>query len=68
MQFLKQILQTYVDKEIKQIHPNMNDAEVLQDVKKYNLSSSIDPRWHEFQPQDLLAMIERFRMPIIFLL
>ena len=47
----------------------MNDAKVLQHVTKYNLPSSIEgsPRWHKFQLQDLLAMVEKFGMPDFFL-
>ena len=42
LQFLKEILQTCMDRQIKQTkqaHLNMNDAEVLQHVTKYNLFS-----------------------------
>ena len=50
VQLLKKNSQTCLDKEIKQTkqaHPNMNDAEVLQHVTKYNLPSSIkgSSRW-----------------------
>ena len=72
VQFLNFFLQTCLDREIKQTkhtHPNMNEAEVLQHVTKYNLSSSIEraPRWYKSQQQDLLAMVEKFRMPNFFL-
>ena len=72
VQLLKEISQTCLDREIKQTkqtHPNMNDAEVLQHVTKYNLPSSIEgsPRWHKFQLQDLLAMVEKFGMLDFFL-
>jgi hypothetical protein len=61
VQLLKEVSQTCLDKEIKQTkqaHPNMNDAEVLQHVTKYNLPSSIEgsPRWHKSQLQDLLSI------------
>ena len=54
VQFLKEISHTYLDtemKQTKQAHPNMNDAEVLQYVTKYNLRSSIEGslRWHKSQ-------------------
>ena len=46
----------------------MNDVEVLQYVIKYNLPSFIEgsPRWHKFQLQNLLAMVEKFGMPDFF--
>ena len=45
VQLLKEILQACLDKETKQTKQtdlNMNNAEVLQHVTKYNLPSSIE--------------------------
>ena len=53
----------------KTAHPNMNDAELLQHVAKYNLPLSIEksPRWPKSQLQDLLAMVKKFGMPDFFI-
>ena len=47
----------------------MNEAEVLQHATKYSLPSSIEgtPCWHKSQLKDLLAMVDKFGMPDLFL-
>ena len=45
VQFLKEVSQQCLENDIKQtqhIHPHMNEAEILQDVTKYSLPSSIE--------------------------
>ena len=73
VQFLKEVSQQCLEKDIKQTqhaHPHMNEAEVLQHVTKYSLPSSIEgtPRWHKSQLKDLLAMVDKFGMSNMFLI
>ena len=72
VQFLKEVAQQCLEKDIKQTQhadPHMNEAEVLQHVIKYSLPSSIEgtPRWHKSQLKDILAIVDKFGMPNLFL-
>ena len=72
VQFLKEVFQQCLEKDIKQTqhaHSHMNEAEVLQHVTKYSLPPYIEgtPRWHKSQLKDLLTMVDKFGMHDMFL-
>jgi ATP-dependent DNA helicase PIF1 len=72
IQLIKQTSNICLEKDVKKwkkYYPQVNDAQILQHIVKYKLSSSIQgfPWWHQSWLQDLLTMVQEFGVPHFFL-
>jgi hypothetical protein len=63
-----EIIKSFLVLENTKKNPHMIDAQVLKHIVKYKLPSSIQGslRWHKFQLQDLLTMVEKLECCISF--
>ncbi len=67
IQLIKQTSHTCLKRDIKITkinYPHMTDEQILQHRVKYKLPSSIQgsPQWHQSQLQDLLTMVQEFKI------
>jgi hypothetical protein len=56
-------------RDYKKQHPNATDQQAMQHVMKFKVPCTVEgaPQWYRTQLSDLLAMVQHWGMPSIFL-